>query len=290
MHLPRHTQAELALLSMTIIWGVSFPIVKIVLGNLPPALFLLLRFSLALIVIIPLIRRNNFADFRNTLLPGTILGLFLSLGYLFQTIGIVYTSATKNAFITALYVVFVPLLYIIIHRRRPGTPALAGAAISLSGLYLLTSPDGGLLNSGDVLTLAAAFLYAFYIIYVEIYSLTCKIGPLVFWQILCSIPIFGIYAFTFEHHHTVFNEISIGTIIVMATLGTALPVFIQTGLQKYTTPSRAAVIYSGEAVFAAVASNMLLGENLSITGWIGACGILSGILICELGKPRTYSG
>jgi drug/metabolite transporter (DMT)-like permease len=289
MRIPKHLQAELALLSLTITWGVSFPVIKIVLGNMPPGLFLSCRFTLAFLSTIPFILKTPKSEFRNTIQPGLVLGLFLGLGFLLQTIGLIYTTSTKNAFITSLYIVFVPLIYILMYRKIPGRAASLGTVISLTGLYLLTSPSEGSVNIGDILTLFTAVSYALYIIYVDIYSRRHALAPLVFWQLAWTVPLSGFYTFFFESHTATFTPLAVMTIIVMALLGTTIPAFVQTGLQKNTTPSRTAVIFSGEAVFAAIASYLILSEMLSLTGWIGAILILCGILFCELGKPRSPS-
>ena len=134
------------------------------------------------------------------------------------------------------------------------------------------------------MTLCTALFYAFYIIYIEIYSKKHPLNPLVFWQLAWTVPVFGLYSAFFEQGTAELTGLGIGTIVVMAVLGTTIPAFVQTGLQKHTTPNRAALIYSGEAVFAAAASYVILSERLSLRGWAGAVLILSGILFCELGK------
>ncbi len=284
MKIPKHLQAELALLSLTIIWGSSFPVIKIVIADMPPGQFLFYRFMLAFVISIPFVMRTPATLLRSAVFPGFMLGMYLGLGFLTQTVGLFYTTSTKNAFITALYIVFTPILYIITHRHLPSGTALLGTAVSLTGLYLLTAPSGGALNIGDVLTLITAFMYALYIIYIEIYSRKHDIKSLVFWQLAWTVPVFGIYTMAFEQQTMDYTVLGIITIIVMAVLGTIVPAFVQTALQKNTTPNRAALIYSGEAVFAAAASYLILAEMLPITGWIGALLILAGILFCELGK------
>ena len=122
MHIPKHLQAELALLSLTITWGVSFPVIKIVLGDLPPGQFLFYRFTLAFLFAVPFVLKTSRSELRETFIPGFLLGMFLGLGFLTQTIGLVYTTSTNNAFITALYIIFTPTLYIFIYRHLPHGP------------------------------------------------------------------------------------------------------------------------------------------------------------------------
>ena len=99
-----------------------------------------------------------------TVLYGIILGILLSIGFITQTIGLQYTTASKSGFLTGLLVIFTPIFQLFIERKMPGKGNLLGVVLVAIGLFFLTSPQGQEFNLGDFLTLICAVVYALYII------------------------------------------------------------------------------------------------------------------------------
>jgi drug/metabolite transporter (DMT)-like permease len=270
-------RAEAALLATTLAWGLSFPMIKGALADAPPFAFLALRFPLALPLLWVLMRFRRPA--RAAVLPGIVLGLALGASFYSQTLGLETTTPTRSAFITGLSVILVPILYPLFTRRLPGRWPATGAVIATAGLYLLTDPGGGGINRGDWITLGCAVGYALYIILLEIYSRRHPYRDLILVQLLLASVIFLPPALI--QGGTV--HVRSGLVWGLLTTGPilALTLYLQNRFQKDTTATRAAVIFSGEPVFAAMFSYVITGETLNPLQWGGALLILIGILAAE---------
>jgi len=145
---------------VTFVWGLSFTVLKNILGDeVSPILFVLGRFLVATIVIFPFCRANLSGLDGRGLAGGVLMGTLLFAGFSLQSIGIEFTAASKSAFITGLSAVFVPVFLIVHKRKLP--PIVNGLAIlvAMAGMYLLTGPAGGEFNRGDFLTLLCAVAF-----------------------------------------------------------------------------------------------------------------------------------
>ena len=152
--------ATAGFLFITMIWGGSFVVMKNSVDLVPPSYLLALRFTLAAaFMALAFPGRMKKLD-RGSLTCGLIMGIFLTLAYLFQTYGIKYTTASKNAFITALYVVLVPFLYWKISKKRPGLNQIAAGLVAVIGLALLTLKHESGINLGDALTFLCGVCFA----------------------------------------------------------------------------------------------------------------------------------
>ena len=163
-------RAEIILLSITLVWGGTFAVVKFALSDASPLAFLALRFGIAAIIFPLIYRGNYFSMDRGTLISGIFLGILLMIGFAFQTVGLKYTTASKSAFITGLLVALTPIAQAVIEKRLPTKGSLTGVGLVALGLFLLTSPGGQGINIGDILTFLCAVSYAIYIVYLDIYS------------------------------------------------------------------------------------------------------------------------
>lgn len=292
---PSRAKADLALAFCTLLWGTTFVVVKNALDHASVFLFLAVRFSLAAILMAafrPRVLRNLK---REELLAGAALGLFMFGGYAFQTAGLQYTTPAKSGFVTGSSVVLVPLLLAIFWRKHLARWAYAGAFCALVGLYFLTVPAEGIshLNHGDVLTFAAAILYAVHIILVGDYTQRHSHGALSVLQVaacaaLALIATGSLGALGWQAPHFAFRwELYAGT-AVSAIFATAAAFSIQLWAQQYTTPSHAAIIFTLEPVVAVATSYVMIGERLSPRSIVGAVFVLSGILLAELlGAPAA---
>lgn len=282
--LSRSRKAELSLLLLTFIWGTTFPLVKIALDFSSPFLFVLIRFALAALAVWLVFRGRISFEAKGIVKAGAIIGVFLFLGFAFQTLGLKYTSASKSAFITGLFVVMIPPLSYLILKEKVRIFSLIGIVLALGGLCLMTRPGGSQFNIGDFFTFFCAISFSLQVIFVQIYTRRFDFLTLTFIQIavtaLLSIP----FALALETTKLVYDPWLILAIFVCAILATALALFLQNRMQKETTTVKAALIYAMEPVFAAVFSYLLLSE---ILGWLGILGgglILCGMLCSELGR------
>ena len=163
----RRFSAEGALVVAAFLFGVTFPLVHDALNDVTPFAYLVLRFSIAVLVLAPFalaIARRQGDDRRLLIRVGIIAGVLLFGGYATQTVGLQYTSPSTSAFITGLYVMFTPLIEAVVQRAWPPRRVLASTVIATFGLYLLTGADLGL-GRGELLTLVCAFLFAVWIVY-----------------------------------------------------------------------------------------------------------------------------
>ena len=278
--------AELALVFNTIVWGATFTLVKSALGGVSAVLFLALRFSLASAALLaifykPLSRREAWRNAR----PGVLVGVFLFLGYLFQTQGLRFTSAPKSAFLTGLTSVMVPLLVSSVYGIKPRISEVFGLLLASAGLGLMTLPDShGSINRGDVLTLLCAVAFAAHIVSLGHYSKTTRFEALSVAQVgtaaVLSLALFG----WVETPRVDWRPAVVWAILITGFLATAMAFTVQAWAQKFTTSTRTALIYMLEPVVAWMTSYLLAGEGLSRPGAAGAALILGGVLLVEL-KP-----
>lgn len=277
-------KAELSLLLLTFIWGTTFPLVKTALNFSSAFVFLTFRFGLATLAFwLIFSQKISFKD-KGVLKAGAVIGVFLFLGFAFQTLGLKYTSASKSAFITGLFVVMIPPLSYLILKEKIRIFSLIGVILAVSGLYLLTCPKGSEFNLGDLFTFFCAISFSFQVIFVQIYTKKFDFLTLTFIQIAFTACLSLPFMLVFEKIKLVYHPHLVLAILVCAILATALALFIQNRMQKDTTTVKAALIYAMEPVFAAIFSFILLGEVL---GWFGILGgglILSGMLCSELGR------
>jgi drug/metabolite transporter (DMT)-like permease len=275
------TRAEWVLLAMTLIWGSTFVIGKVILAEMTPLQMISLRFGGSAAILLALFHRSIFPLRRDQTVKGVILGLFLFLGFVTQTIGLTITTASKSAFVTGMMVVFVPLLQIAVVKKSPKLGNFLGVLFVLSGLWFLTSPDGATFNSGDALTLVCALLFGLYIVYLD--SIAGEMTPiqLTFLQMATNAVLsLGAMAL-FDRTPLRLTPGSALAIIYLTLFATIMTTFLQTKFQKDTTPTRA-VIFSFEPVWAATLAAFFLGDRLGAGGIAGGILIIAGILVSEL--------
>lgn len=276
------TKAELFLLSCTFIWGGTFVIVKEGLEDASPLLFIAVRFLIATVLFVPFAFSSMKAIDQRSFLRGAILGILLFIGFAAQTVGLQYTSASKSGFITGLLVAFTPLFQLLIERRPPKIANVIGVVLVVIGLYLLTSPDGSSFNLGDGLTLICALVFAVYIVYLDVFSKEHDFSQLTFVQFVLTTVLAFASSLFLEEQRLRLSTNFLSALAYLALLATLYTLFIQTKYQRYTTPTRAGIIFSLEPVWAATIAYFALGEVIGTLGVIGGGLIIGGLLISEL--------
>ncbi len=278
----KRRKSEAVLIIITLIWGGTFVVIKGALDDASPLFFVGIRFSIAALILTPFMLTRFRGFTKPVLRAGIILGSIMFLGFSSQTLGLQYTTASKSGFITGLAVVFTPLLQMAIEKRMPRPGNLIGVVLVVIGLYLLTSPAGASFNVGDALTLACAFFFALYIVYIDVFSKKFSIMHLVYLQI-CTVAVLS-FIFTAGFESVRFNLSGnlLFALAYTAILATVINTYLQTEYQRYTTPTRAAIIFTLEPVFAAFLAFVILHEILGLQGVIGGAVIIGGLIVSEL--------
>jgi len=292
---------ETLLMVNTLIWGVTFVIVKSALTDISPLLFISIRFLFATLILIPFAFKFFKKVNKKTLLGGVLLGFLYFAGFSTQTVGLNYTSATKSAFITGTFIIFTPLFQILIQKKTPAKGVSIGVILAIIGLIFLTSKENSLIavfteinesfNIGDFLTLLCAVFFSLYIVYLDIISKESDYKPLVFLQIsitgICGL-LFSLLFTVWEVEKIQFNFSYnlLFAIIYTSVFATVITTTLQTKYQKFVTPSVAGIILSFEPIFAALFAFFMLSEKISNFGLIGCLLIFWGLLVSETYKKR----
>jgi drug/metabolite transporter (DMT)-like permease len=287
-----------------VIWGTTFVAVKSALGDVSPLLFVAVRFTVATVAALPLLwlSRDRITDqgrpasetassrrsiHRSALLAGIPLGLVLAGAYAAQTTGLTTTTPTRSAFITGLNVALVPVWALLVIRRKPGWVPILGLALTLPGLWLLTSPEGGSWRIGDTWTLICAVLYALYIVLLGLFGASRSAARLLVSQLGATAVFALIGSLALERPHLHLTAQLAGVLALTAILATTGTTWLQVRLQHQVGPARAAVIYATEPLFAALFSRVFTSEVLSARAWAGGGIILAGMLLSEIGSARV---
>jgi drug/metabolite transporter (DMT)-like permease len=260
-------------------------------------LFIGIRFSLAALILLPFLLKPLLKSDIHLIKAGLFLGLLYFIGFATQTVGLQYTTATKSGFITGTFVVFIPILQLILERRAPGKGNIFGILLVIIGLILLSSKGitmldiinelGSNFNIGDLLTLICAFFYALYVVYIDIITKKFDYKPLIILQVLFTGIAGFVFAFLFdaagiESIRYDFNKTVILVILYTAIFSSILATVIQTKYQKVVTPTKAGIIFSLEPIFAALFAFIIIQEEISSFGIVGCIFIFTGVLVSEL--------
>lgn len=295
----KQRKAELLLLLITLIWGGTFSIIKTALEDVSPLIFLGMRFGISTIlysILFVNLKHFNFVTLRHSL----IIAFLLFAGFALQTVGLKYTTASKSGFITGMLVVFTPIVQLVIERKPPKPGNLIGILLVTFGLLFLTSKESSIksfifslgrnFTIGDFLTLLCAIMFAFYIVYLDIYSRQHPSSALVFIQLIVTSVFSFLIAPFFENITINLTPRLIFALLYTSILATIFAIYIQTEYQKFTTPTHAAIIFTMEPVFAAIIARIILDENFSPFTILGSVLMLSGLLISELSDLIFKSG
>ncbi len=286
------TIADLWLLFITVIWSGTFALIKIALETLPPFTFTALRFSLATIASLLIWGKFLLRISRRRLLQGIILGLLFGFGFYLQTFGLLFTSVGNSAFITGAMVVFTPFAYWLVERKQISIHHTISILTVFIGLSVFIRPTTRL-NIGDGLTLLSALGWAFYIVYLDLFTRGIEgeaqwatTGQLVIPQFAVT-ALLGIAFASWMETMPPLTSLSlptIGAILYTAFLASVIATGIQTYQQHRTTPVRAALIFSLEPVIATAFGAWLLQEAIDVWHFVGGTLVIAGVLWAETGE------
>jgi drug/metabolite transporter (DMT)-like permease len=270
----------LALVGVTVIWGITFVQVQNAIALYPLFAFLAVRFTISTAVLAPF----AYGSLRRLPTSGYVVGVgvggLLGAAYALQTAGLDRTTVASTGFITGLYVVFTPLLALAFFGTAVPRALWLGIALAVVGLLLLNGVPGGS-TLGNVLVLGNAVFQALQITAMERYAPRYDPRALTFLQMGTSAVAFIAIALALgdlqaPHGRTVWSAL-----IVTGVFAGALGYLIATWVQARTTAARAALVFTLEAPFAALAGVLLADEVLGWVGWLGCGVMMAGILVAE---------
>lgn len=283
----RGHRAEIYMAGVTLIWGSTFVISKSLLDYCSPLAYTAVRFFLAAILVLIIFPKRVSIIPISTLWKGSVLGALLFSGFALQTIGLQYTTASKSAFFTGMLVVLTPVAhfatqhYLKMERKPLRFGNLIGVLLAAAGLYMLTSPEGSSINSGDLLTLGCALFFAFYIVYLDFASSEPDKLQLTYVQFLACGILGLMSALLFESSFMIISWQFISSLAYLTIFATIISMWVQNRYQGETTPTRAALIFSLEPVIAALFAFYFRGETLGPVGILGGGVILAALMISE---------
>jgi drug/metabolite transporter (DMT)-like permease len=269
-----------ALVGVTVIWGVTFVQVQDALALYPLFAFLAARFAISTIALAPFAWKPLRAMPREGIVAGVGVGALLAAAYGFQTAGLELTTVSSTGFITGLYVVFTPLIALALFGTRVPRALWAGVLLAVLGLLVLNGAPGGS-ATGNALVLASAFAAALQIAALERFAPRYDPRALTFLQMATSFVGFVVIAVAlgqieFPRGWTVW-----AALLVTGLFAGALGFLVATWVQGRTTAARAALVFTLEAPFAALAGVLLADEVLGWAGWFGCAVMMAGLLLAE---------
>jgi drug/metabolite transporter (DMT)-like permease len=281
----RAAVAELALVGVAAVWGLTFTMVQDAIAILPAFAFLAYRFAGATALVAPVFRRSLAALPREGWRAAVLMGVFLTAGYLFQTLGLEHTTASDAGFITGLFVVLTPVLGALVLRQRISAAAWAAAAVSAVGLYLLSGAGGHFSLRGNGLVFLAAVCFAAHILATGRAARRFEVGALLVIQLAVATVVCLVLALVNGDLEAPHGAKVWSALAVTAVFASALGFFVQTYAQQHAPPARTALILASEPAFAGLFGYLLAGDRLSPVAWLGAGLIMAAIVAVEL-LPR----
>jgi drug/metabolite transporter (DMT)-like permease len=283
---PSVARAELALVSITLLWGCTFLVIHHAMMVSGPFFFVGTRFGTAAIAAVIVFRRALAGLNRAEVAAGTAIAVTIYIGYGLQTVGLQTITSSKSAFITALYVPIVPLLQWLVMRRPPALMAWVGIALAFSGLLLIAGPPGGEgladFGIGEGLTLVSTIAIAGEILLIGHFAGAVDARRVTVVQLAMT----SLFAYlTMPVTGEAIPAFSWFLAAAAVGLGLATAVIQQTinWAQRVVSPTRATVIYTSETVFAGLLG-WFAGDQLPPAALLGAGLIVAGVLVSEL-KP-----
>lgn len=286
----RSLKAHILLILVTFVWGATFVMIKSALDDVSPLVFNAVRMVLAAIALIALYRSAFPRMTRASLRDGVVVGIFLAVGYAFQTTGLALTTPSKSAFLTGVSVALVPVFLAIGWKRVVNRWTASGVTIAFVGLYFLTVPathadelsNLASIDRGDLLTMACAVAFAFQIILLGRAMQRHPFEQTAVLQIATSAVLMSLSAPLLETVRVTWSAQVIWAILITGLLGTAAAFTIQAWAQQFIAPTHTALIFALEPVFAWLTSYIVLDERLGTRAAAGAVMIVAGMVFSEL--------
>ena len=280
--------AELSLVVITVIWGLGFPITDVAINlGFQANTIMVGRFLTAAVLLTIIYMRRLKNINKEILIYGFITGLFLFAGFYFQTLGNVFTTSSKNGFITQLNIVFVPFLYVLFFKKKIDLYNVLSIIIALVGVIILTDIglDILLFNIGDFYTFICAIMVAFHVVTGSYYQKKFGFDPALFVLVnIYTAMVFSVLAMVFFDTFPQVGVFDLWPLLFLGVLNTALGFLVQSYALKISIPTRVSLIVALESVFAAVGAVLILNELVTTSLVVGGMLIIGSVLFNEL-KP-----
>lgn len=273
--------ADMSLLLVAIVWGIGFIISKNALDYMDPIYLMFLRFTLSSVLMVIIFWKKLLKIKIKDLEAGVIIGLFLFLGFLFQTVGLQYTTVSKQAFITASNVVMVPFILWFIIKKSPDIYEIVSAILCFIGIGILSLEGSMTMGLGEGLTLICAVFFALHIISIGYYSKKHDPILLTILQFAVAAILSFLVAIILKVEFTSITKEIAKSMLYLSIVSTILAFGIQNVAQKYTTSTHAAIILSLESVFGSLFSVLLLSETFTLKLFLGCIIIFLAVITAE---------
>jgi len=267
---------EWLLLLVAVIWGGSYSAAKLATGQMPVLQFLLLRFGLTFVLLLPALRGLAVASSRAALSGATLLGINLLAIFVCETFGVSLTTAANAAFLISLCVAFTPLCEWWLLKARPRAAVLAAAALSLLGAGLLAFQHGASagLAWGDALMVLAAFLRGVMVCLTRRHGQRHGLPALTMTAVQMGVLTLGTAALMLATHGSAWPPLprdasfwaAMAFLVLLCTL---FAFFVQNYAASRSSPSRVALLMGSEPMWGALIAVLLMGEHMSLQGWFG---------------------
>jgi drug/metabolite transporter (DMT)-like permease len=282
-----HARANLMLLMAGAIWGMGFVAQSTAMENLGPWLFIALRFTVAALTMLPLALRENMRagslPKRDDFGKFAIIGLTLFFGMAAQQTGLLTTSVTNSGFLTALYLIFVPLSGVVLFRQLPHAVIWPAALCALFGIFLLSGGKLDALAEGDWLTIICAVFWALQILLINRYAnASGRPVTLAVTQFVVTAILGFAAALAFERIDLNAAILSAPEILFAGVFAGGIAFTLQAVGQRHTSAPQAAIFLSSEALFAALFGALIMNDRLPPSAWLGCALIFGAILATEL--------
>ena len=291
----KNLRGSIILLVTAIIWGTSFVAQSEGMKYVEPFTYNSIRTLIGGIVLLPVIagfklfskseQGEKKTSLKATLIGGVFCGLALCIASSFQQVGIVYTTAGKSGFITALYVILVPILGLVLGNKTPKKIWFC-VALAIVGFYLLCIKNDFAIGLGDLLTLVCAFFFAIHIIVIDRFISKGADGvAMACVQFFTSGIISFIIMLLFETPRMEYIFEARFTILYAGVLSCGVAYTLQIVGQRFTAPTVATLIMSLESVFAALSGWLIIGEQLSIKELLGCALVFAAVVFAQVNLP-----
>lgn len=286
-------KSSILLLTAAAIWGLAFVAQRIGMEFIGPFTYNGIRFALGAVSLLPLIAyydKNNKKqsslnqDWKTTIKPGLIVGIVLFIAASLQQIGLIYTEAGKAAFVTGLYMVFVPIAGFLCFKQRISKVSVLGSITAAVGLYFLSVKSGFTIGYGDLLELIGALFWTAHILFIDSFVKKVDLLRLAFSQfVVCSV-LSIVVALLFETISMSGIAQSLIPILYGGIASVGVAYTLQLIGQKYLPPAHSAIILSMETLFAAIGGYFILQERLTGLELFGCVLMFSGMLLSQVSR------
>lgn len=277
-----------ALFLICVVWGSSFIFSKVLVGHIPASLIIFFRYFIAGVIFYAMFRKKSKIT-RGLLKGGLIVGTVNGVAIILQHEGLKYTTAYNSAFLTSVYVIFIPILEYFVWKKKISFKIVISTLMVLTGVYYLSFTDLSTINIGDIITLLGGVTYAFQVFLIGYYVKPENMHGLITMQFLIgsiiSASYFGVQVTTgiidFDPA-VLLIPVVFWNLLALSTFGTLIPHTLQFYVQTKIPPTIAGIAYTSEPVFATILGMIILHEMPANIQFFGIALILTGIITANM--------